>query len=89
MDSGDCLDKYSKAVHVERPKDHTTADEGPLSPSLTQRLQPLDIVEDEATQLGYMPNRDDYEKEYDNDAEKLVCNLTFLPDDDDLDACKC
>lgn len=82
------LQKYSKSVHVERPRDHTTPDEGPLSPSLSQRLQPLDIADDEVTQLGYMPNRDDYEKEFDNDAEKLVCNLAFGPDDDDLDVCK-
>ncbi len=46
-----------------QPIDHTVpADEGPLSPSLTQRLPPLDISSDEMLQLGYMPLRDDYEK---------------------------
>jgi transcriptional adapter 2-beta len=46
-----------------KPIDHTLpCDEGPLSPSLTQRLPPLDISSDEMLQLGYMPFRDDYEK---------------------------
>lgn len=46
-----------------QPIDHTSpGDEGPLSPSLTQRLPPLDISSDEMLQLGYMPFRDDYEK---------------------------
>lgn len=47
---------------VQCPQDHTSVDEGPLSPSLTQKLAPLDIQPDEMGQLGYMPNRDDYEK---------------------------
>lgn len=46
-----------------QPIDHTCPpDDGPLSPSLTQRLPPLDISQDEINQLGYMPLRDDYEK---------------------------
>ncbi|OXA38960.1 transcriptional adapter 2B isoform X1 [Folsomia candida] len=69
-----------------QPIDHTSpGDEGPLSPSLTQRLPPLDISSDEMLQLGYMPFRDDYEKEYDNEAEKLVSQLNFTPEDDELE----
>jgi len=60
---------------VQRPVDYTCRDDGPLSPSLTQKLPPLDIAGDETAQLGYMPQRDDYEKEFDNDAEKLVSQL--------------
>jgi len=46
-----------------KPVDHTLpCDEGPLSPSLTQKLPPLDISSEEMLQLGYMPFRDDYEK---------------------------
>lgn len=37
-------------------------DTGPLSPSLTSRLPPLDVTVEEAAQLGYMPLRDDFER---------------------------
>ncbi|CAG7829608.1 unnamed protein product [Allacma fusca] len=70
---------------VQRPVDHTVVDDGPLSPTLTQQLAPLDIQPDEMAQLGYMPNRDDYEKEFDNDAEKLVSQLVFSTEDEDID----
>lgn len=50
-------------THVQKPIDHTIpSDEGPLSPGLTKRLPPLEIGSDEMLQLGYMPNRDDYER---------------------------
>lgn len=50
-------------INLQKPLDHTIPwDDGPLSPSLTQRLPPLDINLDETLQLGYMPNRDDYER---------------------------
>lgn len=41
--------------------DQTKSDHGPLSPDLTSRLPPLDITPEEAAQLGYMPQRDDFE----------------------------
>ncbi|OXU24725.1 hypothetical protein TSAR_012124 [Trichomalopsis sarcophagae] len=66
--------------------DHTTLDHGPLSPDLTSRLPPLDITPDEATQLGYMPQRDDFERDYNHEAESLVSSLFLNPaEDDDLD----
>ncbi|VVD01563.1 unnamed protein product [Leptidea sinapis] len=37
-------------------------DNGPLSPSAVSRLQPLAITQDEAAQLCYMSNRDDFER---------------------------
>lgn len=50
-------------IEIQKPVDHTIpSDEGPLSPSLTQRLPPLEISQEEMLQLGYMPYRDDYEK---------------------------
>lgn len=66
--------------------DHTTPDHGPLSPDLTSRLPPLDITPEEATQLGYMPQRDDFERDYNHEAESLVSSLFLNPaEDDDLD----
>lgn len=37
-------------------------DEGPLGPSAVSRLPHLAVTSDEAAQLGYMPNRDDFER---------------------------
>lgn len=65
--------------------DHTENDNGPLSQLLTQRLQPLDVTPEEASQLGYMPNRDDFEREYDPAAEQLISSLSLNPDDDEVD----
>ncbi|CAL8126354.1 unnamed protein product [Orchesella dallaii] len=71
---------------IQKPVDHTVpCDDGPLSPSLTQRLPPLEITPDEMLQLVYMPNRDDYEKEYDNEAEKLVSQLSFTAEDEEVE----
>ena len=35
-----------------------------------------------------MPNRDDYEFEFDNEAESVLSALAFAPDDTDLDRSK-
>ncbi|XP_066991361.1 transcriptional adapter 2B isoform X2 [Anabrus simplex] len=65
------------AAASSRPNlsDQTSPDCGPLSPTLTARLPPLDVTPEEAALLGYMPQRDDFEREYDNDAESLVSPL--------------
>lgn len=55
--------------------DTTAPDSGPLAPNVTARLPPLDASAEEAGQLGYMPQRDDFETEFDNDAETLVSPL--------------
>ncbi|XP_036407476.1 transcriptional adapter 2-beta [Megalops cyprinoides] len=68
-----------------RVTDHTCPSGGPLSPSLTTPLPPLDISVAEQQQLGYMPLRDDYEIEYDQDAEKLISGLSVNYDDDDVE----
>ncbi|KAB0366776.1 hypothetical protein FD754_010932 [Muntiacus muntjak] len=57
---------------------------GPLSPSLTTPLPPLDISVAEQQQLGHMPLRDDYEIEYDQDAETLIGGLSVNYNDDDM-----
>ncbi|XP_068926329.1 transcriptional adapter 2-beta [Petaurus breviceps papuanus] len=68
-----------------RVTDHTCPSGGPLSPSLTTPLPPLDITVAEQQQLGYMPLRDDYEIEYDQDAETLISGLSVNYDDDDVE----
>lgn len=74
------------AAASSRPNlsDQTNPDCGPLSPDLTARLPPLDISPDEAALLGYMPHRDDFEREFDNGAEALVSSLfvNSLEDED-------
>ncbi|XP_043100577.1 transcriptional adapter 2-beta [Puntigrus tetrazona] len=68
-----------------RVTDHTCPSGGPLSPSLTTPLPPLDISVAEQQQLGYMPLRDDYEIEYDQEAEKLISGLSVNYDDEDIE----
>ncbi|XP_067847341.1 transcriptional adapter 2-beta [Heptranchias perlo] len=68
-----------------RVTDHTCPTGGPLSPSLTTPLPPLDITVAEQQQLGYMPLRDDYEIEYLQDAETLISGLAVNYDDEDVD----
>ncbi|RUS80988.1 hypothetical protein EGW08_011263 [Elysia chlorotica] len=75
---------------VPRPQitDHTNGNgvlAGPLSPSLTLAITPLDIGSQQQQELGYMPLRDDFEREHDNEAETLVSSLCINPDDDELD----
>lgn len=46
------------------------------------RLPAPDITTEEAGQLCYMPNRDDYEREYDASAEQLVSNFALQTEED-------
>lgn len=69
--------------------DHTSNGniEGPLSNILIQSLPPINhLTPAQQQQLGYMANRDDFEREYDNEVESLVAALTMnIKDEDDLD----
>uniref|UniRef100_A0A6P7GML0 Transcriptional adapter n=1 Tax=Diabrotica virgifera virgifera TaxID=50390 RepID=A0A6P7GML0_DIAVI len=62
--------------------DHVSEDDGPLSPKVVARLPPLDVTLEEARLLGYRPHRDDYEREYNMEAEQLVSKLVLDPDQD-------
>lgn len=54
---------WGNVESTSRPSLHCAdKDEGPLSPSAVSRLPPLAISSDEASQLGYMSNRDDFER---------------------------
>ncbi|KAJ8935420.1 hypothetical protein NQ314_012840 [Rhamnusium bicolor] len=70
------------ANHRPMLVDHVPKDEGPLSPTVTARLPPLDVTLEEARLLGYKPHRDDYEREYNMEAEQLVSSLQLDPEED-------
>lgn len=77
------IDKSLYTVH-----DHTCTFNQPLSPSLSlpEKHKIVDICKEQQIRLGYMPKRDDFEREYDNDAELLVSKLAVNANDDtDLD----
>ena len=64
--------------------DHTQ-DRGPLSPTLTGKLPPINVGRQEALLLGYMPHRDDYE-DFDKETENLVSQIADRSaEDEDLD----
>lgn len=72
--------------HATDIADHTVVSGGPLSPSLSTRDGGLEITNEDYHLLGYMPLRDDFEREYDNEAETLVSGLMETQEDDELDA---
>lgn len=63
----------------ERPLlvDHTIADDLSLDELQVQKFAEsnLEITSDQSLQLGYMPNRDDFEREYDPTVSCLFPNL--------------
>ncbi|KAG0425320.1 hypothetical protein HPB47_027485 [Ixodes persulcatus] len=66
-------------------KDHTSPDSGPLSPSAKSNVSAGDLTAAEQQELGYMPCRDDYEREFDNEAESLISQLSVGPEEDELE----
>ncbi|XP_023179717.1 transcriptional adapter 2B isoform X2 [Drosophila hydei] len=74
-------------AQLQRPIliDHTEDDTGPLGANALARLPPLEISNEEALQLGYMPNRDSFEREYDPTAEQLISNIVFSSEDVEVD----
>ncbi|KAH8312437.1 hypothetical protein KR044_010729 [Drosophila immigrans] len=65
--------------------DRTEDDTGPLGANALARLPPLEISNEEAMQLGYMPNRDSFEREYDPTAEQLISTITLSSEDGEID----
>lgn len=66
-------------------KDHTVPEGGPLSPSLSSPVASVDITPAEQQELGYMPCRDDYEREFDNEAESLISQLSVGGEEEELE----
>ncbi|KAJ0173642.1 hypothetical protein K1T71_010791 [Dendrolimus kikuchii] len=77
---------WGNVESTSRPSLHCAdRDDGPLGPSAVSRLPHLAVTADEAAQLGYMPNRDDFEREHDHEAEQLISALSLNSEDDELD----
>ena len=67
-------------------KDHTCDEDRPLSPSLVTPLPEIpELSPIKQQQLGYMANRDDFEREFDNEAESLISFLSISNEDDGLE----
>lgn len=54
----------------------------PLSPP---HFTPVKLEHAEQLELGYLPLRDDFEKEHDNTAETLISGMMLGPEDDELE----
>lgn len=65
--------------------DHTGPVEGPLSPTLTAPLPPVNLSVPEARELGFLPLRDDFEREWDNEAESVLSSAIIHHTDEDVD----
>lgn len=51
---------------------------GPLSPSITMPLPPLDLPPQEQQELGYMPHRDDFERVSADDRKRFYIISGYL-----------
>jgi len=72
----------TRGVQIDHTQD---ADRGPLSPTLTSKLPPINVAPSEALLLGYMPNRDDFE-DFDRSNEAHVSQFGIrIFDDEDID----
>lgn len=76
----------SASPETYQSKDHTCSGSTTksLSPSLTTPLPAIpDLTLSEQQHLGYMPKRDDFEREFDNEVEALISTLRISPNDED------
>lgn len=70
--------------HTSRVTDHTNQAIH-LSPSFLQTSPTVDVEIEDQQLLGYMPARGDFERDYDNDAESILCRLHPSFSHDDLE----
>ncbi|KAL7024722.1 hypothetical protein ACKWTF_013184 [Chironomus riparius] len=69
--------------------DHTTVDDRSIDELQVEKFSESSMevcTQEHAAQLGYMPYRDDFEREYDVTAEQLVSNLALTSDDDEIES---
>ncbi|XP_065058463.1 transcriptional adapter 2-beta-like [Rhopilema esculentum] len=78
------IGKVTVARGLNDISDHTL-DNGELAQCLANPPEALELPVAEQQELGYMPNRDDFEREYENDAEQLIRSLACNRDDDELE----
>lgn len=69
-------------------KDHTIPHEASKlvrASTTSDKIPPLDILSEEAQQLGYLMNREDFEIEYDASAEQIISHLDMKQEDEEMD----
>jgi len=71
------------AERLQLPFEHPNAEAGPLSPHLGSSLPNQPTGTEENIILGYMPQRDDFDREWDNEAETCIAPLYINPVDDE------
>ena len=54
-------------------------------PPLPPNSSPMKLEHAEQLELGYMPLRDEFDVEFDNDAETTISTLSIAPDDDEVE----
>lgn len=78
------------SVQVPTIKDHTDTEKDMQSATSTRKSKSCNLSPDDCLSVGYMPLRNEFEEEYDDNAESLLCHLSENEEDDDLDkALKC
>lgn len=68
--------------------DHTIGDDLSIDELQVEKFSESNqeiCTPEQALQLGYMPFRDDFEREYDVTAEQLVSNLALISEDDEIE----
>jgi hypothetical protein len=88
-----CSRNFIRPTIADDTTDYSTHESGAtttstawFSPPVLSATSALHRVgSDDLRLLAYMPLRDDYEKEWLNDAEETVSRLLLAPDDDELD----
>lgn len=66
---------------LKKVADHTAAEKEVSATAMV----PVDLTILEQQELGYMPLRDDFENEYDDDAESLISSISWFYDDEEFD----
>lgn len=77
-------------AQVPTIKDHTDTELDIQNSTNTKKSKSCNLSSDDCLAVGYMPLRNEFEEEYDDNAEALLCHLSENEEDDDLDkALKC
>nr|XP_009858022.1 transcriptional adapter 2-beta isoform X1 [Ciona intestinalis] len=81
------MDSYMGRMVVPTEIPNRMTDHTPSIHESTPILPPpnLQVSKVEQLELAYMPNRDDFEYEFDNDAERLISPIFMNTDDNELD----
>ncbi|CAH8434354.1 unnamed protein product [Heterobilharzia americana] len=82
LDGAFGLELLNDSNYFSRITDHTSPSTV-LSPVQPSHSSCIDIEDQQL--LGYMPNRGDFERDYDNDAESILCRLHPSFSHDDLE----